>query len=441
VPGQRAPIRPARRSRLRWRAPAAAALLAALAVEFADELVDGTKSAALPLLRDSLGLSYSEIGLLAAVPLIAGSLIELPMGVLAGDGRRRHRVALAGGLAFIAALGIAAAAQSFGVLLAALVLFFPASGAFVSLTQAALMDAAPARQEQLMARWTLAGATGAVAGPGLLAAVIAAGGSWRTAFAVLALAAAAAWLALASAGRRLITRSGPEPADPAGADPGADPGADSGADPAGGAAAAEMPWPARFRRAGQALRDRSVLRWLILLQVSDLLLDAFTGFVAVYLVAVAGVSPAQAALAVGVRLAADLAGTALLIPVLDRVPGRILLRASAAAALALYPAFLLVPGFWPKVVILAGLSAVTAAWYPVLQAQLYASLPGQSGTAVSLLSAAGLAGGLGPLTVGFAAGALGLGWALGLLVVVPAAVLAGSGVTIRPGRAAGPGAR
>jgi FSR family fosmidomycin resistance protein-like MFS transporter len=436
VPAERAAISPARWARLRWRAPAAAALLAALAVEFADELVDGTKSAAMPLLRDSLGLSYSQIGLLAAVPLIAGSLIELPMGVLAGDGRRRHRIALAGGLAFIAALVIAAAAQSFGVLLAALVLFFPASGAFVSLTQAALMDAAPGRQEQLMARWTLAGATGAVAGPGLLAVVIAAGGTWRTAFAVLALAAAAAWLALVSAGRRLIARSGPEPAEsaePAGTDP--------GADPADGAAAAAMPWPARFRRAGQALRDRSVLRWLILLQVSDLLLDAFTGFVAVYLVAVAGVSPAQAALAVGVRLAADLAGTALLIPVLDRVPGRVLLRASAAAALALYPAFLLVPGFWPKVIILAGLSGVTAAWYPVLQAQLYASLLGQSGTAVSLLSAAGLAGGLGPLTVGFAAGALGLGWALGLLVVVPAAVLAGTGAKIRTGAAAGPGAR
>ncbi|HEY1641803.1 MAG TPA: MFS transporter [Streptosporangiaceae bacterium] len=431
MPAARAATSRARRPWLRRRAPAGAALLAALAVEFADELVDGTKSAAMPLLRDGLGLNYSQIGLLAAVPLIAGSLIELPMGVLAGDGRRRHRVALVGGLAFIAALVIAAAAHSFGVLLAALVLFFPASGAFVSLTQAALMDAAPSRQEQLMARWTLAGAAGAVAGPVLLAVVIAAGGTWRTAFLVLALAAGAAWLALVSAGARLAARPGPEPC-PAVRDDGAD----------DGAAGAGL--SARFRRAGQALRDRSVLRWLILLEISDLLLDAFTGFVALYLVAVAGVSPAQAALAVGVRLAADLAGTALLIPVLDRVSGRVLLRSSAAAALLLYPAFLVVPGFWPKVVILAGLSLVTAAWYPVLQAQLYASLPGQSGTAVSLLSAAGLAGGLGPLTVGFVAGALGLGWALGLLVVVPAAMLAGSGARLRrrdQDGAAGPGAR
>jgi MFS transporter, FSR family, fosmidomycin resistance protein len=405
--------------RLRWlrrRWPASAAVLAALAVELADELVDGTKSAALPLLRDSLGLSYSQIGLLSAVPLIAGSLIELPMGILAGEGRRRHRIAVLGGLAFILTLVAVAAAQTFGALLVALVLFFPASGAFVSLTQAGLMDAAPGRREQLMARWTLAGAVGAVTGPLLLTAVIAAAGTWRTAYLVLAVCSGLAWLALVTAGGRLATAAAP--ADEAGQEPG-----EAGQEPG---EAAAMPWQARLRQAGRALRDGPVLRWVILLEVSDLLLDVLTGFVALYLVAVAGVSPAQAALAIAVRLAADLAGTAVLIPVLSRVPGRAILRASAVAALGLYPAFLLVPGFWPKVVILAALSMATAAWYPVLQAQLYASLPGQSGTAVSLLSAAGLAGALGPLAVGFLAGTLGLGWALGLLVVVPAGVLAGA---------------
>jgi hypothetical protein len=40
--------------------------------------------------------------------------------------------------------------------------------------------------------------------------------------------------------------------------------------------------------------------------------------------------------------------------------------------------------------------------------------------------AAGLAGGLGPLAVGFAAERFGLSWALGALVVVPVVVLAGS---------------
>jgi FSR family fosmidomycin resistance protein-like MFS transporter len=378
-------------------------VLAALGAEFADELVDGTKSAALPLIRDSLHLSYGQVGLLAAVPLIAGSLIELPVGVLAGTGPRRRRVVLAGGLVFIAALLAAAAASTFAALLAALVLFFPASGAFVGLTEAQQLDAAPARRAQFMARWTLAGALGAVAGPGLLAAVVAAGGSWRTAFVVTALAAAAAWLGLAAAGR-----AGPSPGETVPPDAPAD------------------PEPAGLRSALRAARRPAVLRWLILLQVSDLLLDVLTGFVAVYFVAAAGASPARAALAVGVRLAADLAGSAVLVGVLERWPSRRVLRLSAGAALALYPAFLLVPGFWAKVGVLAALSLVTPAWYPVLQAELYASLPGASGVAVSLNSAATLAGGLGPLAVGYLAGWLGLGWALAGLVIVPACVLAGT---------------
>jgi len=42
---------------------------------------------------------------------------------------------------------------------------------------------------------------------------------------------------------------------------------------------------------------------------------------------------------------------------------------------------------------------------------------------VTLSSAAGLAGGLGPLAVGLAAQAFGLSWALAGLAVVPVAVL------------------
>jgi FSR family fosmidomycin resistance protein-like MFS transporter len=169
-----------------------------------------------------------------------------------------------------------------------------------------------------------------------------------------------------------------------------------------------------------------VLRWLVLLQVTDLLGDTLTGFVALYLVAVAGVSPGRAALGVGVRLGGDLIGAALAVPLLERLPGRLVLRLTAALALALYPAFLLVPGFGAKLAVLAVLSVATAAWYPAATGELYASLPGASGVAVSLVSAATLVGGLGPLAVGLAAGWLGLGWALAGLAVVPACVLAGA---------------
>ena len=377
----------------------ASVLAAALAVELVDELVGGTQGAAMPLIRHALALSYGQIGLLASVPLLLGSLLELPIGVVAGHGRRQRIAVLAGGVVFIASLAGAAAAGSFAALLVALVAFFPASGAFVGLTQSGLMDADPARQEQHMARWNLAGSAGAVAGPFLLIAVLAAGGSWRTAYLVLAACSVLAWLGVA--GR------GPRPSSPPA-------GEDGDADRAGA-----------VRRVQAALQQPVVIRWLVLLQLSDLLLDVLTGFLAIYLVDVVHATPAEAALGVGVRLVAGLAGDITLVRVLERTAGLRVLTASAAAAAVLYPGFLLVPGFWPKLAILAVLSIATAPWYPVLQASLYGSLPGRSGVAVTLSSAASLAGGAGPLAVGFLAERFGLAWALAGLALAPVGLLIG----------------
>jgi len=383
-----------------------------------DELVDGAKGAALPLIRRDLDLSYGQVGLLASVPLLVGGVLELPLGVLAGQGRRRRRAILGGGILFVLTLLGTASAGSFAVLMCTFIAFYPASGAFVSLTQAEIMDARPDRQTQVMARWDLAGAIGAVAGPLLLTAVLVSGGGWRVSYLVLAGLAALAWF-----GAYLR-----DPATAAVSRPGALADSD-----AADAAGAERPWRERVGEIvpeiGTALRDWGTLRWLLLIEVGDLLVDVFTGFLALYLVDVAHMTPAVAALAIAIRLGAALAGDAALIVILERVSDLTVLRASAGAAALLYPAFLLVPGVAVKLVVLAALSAVTAPWYPIVQARLYGSLPGRSSVAVTLSSAAGLAGGLGPLAVGLAAGGFGLSWALSALVVVPVAVL------LVPGRA------
>ena len=91
----------------------------------------------------------------------------------------------------------------------------------------------------------------------------------------------------------------------------------------------------------------------------------------------------------------------------------------------LYPGFLLVPGLGPKLVILGLLTIVTTPWYPVLQAQLYRSLPGESGIVVSLSSASSLLAGAVPLAVGFLAQGVGLAWALAGLAIAPVGILAG----------------
>ena len=384
----------------------AAVLAAALAVELVDELAGGVKSAALPLIRRDLGLSYGQIGLLESAPLLLGSIMELPLGILAGRGRRRRRAVLVGGAAFILTLIGAAAARSFAGLLVAFVLFFPASGAFVSLTQSGLMDADPGRREQHMARWELAGSAGSLAGPVLVIAVLAAGGGWRSAYLALAAAAAAAWLGVARKPPVPVPADGP------------------GADPAAGTAAVRRA-PPTSPSPFTALRQPGVVRWLVLLQVSDLLLDVFTGFLALYLVAVVHATPEQAALGVAIRLGAGLAGDAALIRALNHVSGLVLLRASAAVTAVVFPAFLLAGGLVPKLLLLGCLSVVTAPWYPVLQAELYGSLPDDSGVVVSLSSAAGLLSGAVPLAVGLLAERFGLAWALACLAIAPPLLLAG----------------
>ena len=119
----------------------------------------GTLGAAWPLVRDDLGLTYAEIGLALAIPGFVGSALDPLIGVLGDTGRRRV-VMVFGGVAFAGSAALVSASVGFWMLVVALVVANPASGAFVSLAQATLMDLAPAERERNMARWTLAGSFG-----------------------------------------------------------------------------------------------------------------------------------------------------------------------------------------------------------------------------------------------------------------------------------------
>jgi MFS transporter, FSR family, fosmidomycin resistance protein len=361
-----------------------------LAIEFVDELVFGVQDSALPLIRGDLGLSYAAIGLLLSAPNLAANLIEIPIGLLADSPRRRGFV-LAGGALFTAALVGVAVAPGFGVLLAALAVLYPASGAFVALSQADLMDADTSRREQNMARWNLVGSMGALAGPALLVAAVFVGAGWRGAYAAMAVVAAVALGGLALTAKRAEAHAG----------------------------AGERSLAVAVRAALRALARRDVLRNLLLLEVSDLMLDVLTGYLALYFVDVLGEPAWVGALVVGVRIAAGLAGDFLTIQVLERVGGLALVRVTAAAALVAYPLFLLVPGVVAKLVALALLSLLTAGWYPVLQARLYESLPGQSGAQLAIGNVFRIAATPIPLLIGLAAARFGLGSALWIFAVSP----------------------
>jgi FSR family fosmidomycin resistance protein-like MFS transporter len=369
-----------------------------LIIEFIDELVFGVTDAAWPLIRTDLGLNYIQIGLALSLPGIIASFIEPFLGIL-GDVWKRRVLILSGGLFFVASLFITAISHNYIILLFSFILFFPSSGAFVSLSQASLMDSAPERHEPNMARWTFAGSLGVVVGPLLLSGCLVLGFGWRPVFLLLGFIST---LILFSAWRLI---------------------------PHDGNPSADLPHFRDIfdglRNALKALRNGQVLRWLVLLEFSDLMLDVLYGFLALYFVDVAGFSAGNAALAVAVWTGVGLLGDFLLIPLVERVPGMDYLRWSVVLELILFPCFLLVPLPWLKLAIVGLMGFFNAGWYAILRANLYSAMPGQSGTVMALDNVSGLFGKLLPLGVGFAAQAFGLQWAMWLLLAGPIALFIG----------------
>jgi FSR family fosmidomycin resistance protein-like MFS transporter len=369
-----------------------------LLTELLDELVFGVNEAAWPLIRTDLTLSYVQIGLLLSVPGMVSALIEPFLGIL-GDVWKRRLLILGGGAFFALACFLTGLSTGFAVLMFAMCVFYPASGAFVGLSQAALMDSDPARHEQAMARWTFAGSFGVVLGPLLLSGMAFLGFGWRGVFISLA---GLSVLVLIFVWRRLPGDAHSLQAVPPLADI----------------------WLG-LRGAFSAVRRGEVMRWLVLLQFSDLMLDVLLGFLALYLVDVAHLTVAQAALGVAVWTGLGLLGDFLLIPLLERVRGLAYLRWSVLLELVLFPAFLLVHGLAGKYVVLGLLGFFNSGWYAILKGRLYASMPGKSGTVMTIDSLFSLLGMILPFGIGLAAQYFGLRDAMWLLLLGPLALMIG----------------
>jgi FSR family fosmidomycin resistance protein-like MFS transporter len=348
------------------------------------------------LLRADFALSYVQIGLIMSLPAIIADLVEPALGILADIWRRRVLI-LAGGAVFCVSVALTGLSDQFWLLLLSFVLFYPASGSFVNVSQIILMDSEPLRREQNMARWTFAGSVGMAAGPLVVGASAALGSGWRGAF---LLSAALSALLVVRVWRSRF--------------------------PAESSRAEDEGWPAFWqglRGAGKALRRASVLRWLALLRFSDLMLDVLFGFLALYFVDVVAVPAADAILAVTLWTVTGLVGDFLVIPVLERVPAPRYLRATAAAMIVAFTLFLLATPLGIKLALLGLIGLLKSGWYAILEARLFASLPGQAGTALAVSNVAGLVGSLIPLGLGAVAEAAGLKVMMWLLLAGPVLIL------------------
>ena len=368
-----------------------------LAVEFADEFAFGLREAAWPEIRTDLNMSYLLVGLVLGVPGIVTGGFDLVIGVL-GDTRHRKRIMVGGGIVFGIAILLAAVSVNGWMLLAVTILFYPASFAFVALSQATLMDSDPAHHEHNMARWTFAGSVGLVLGSLVLAAAVSVDISWRWLFAAVGFGSLALTVLVA---RDLEM-------------------------PIGTGRSANV----RLVRLGIAGALRSMIRagvrrWLVLLGFSDMMLDVLLGFLALYFVDVIGVSPAQAAVAVTMWSVVGLVGDFAIIPLIERMNGITYLRISAALSAGVFVAFMLTPWYWGAVALVGVLGFLNAGWYSILQAQLYTAMPGRSGRVTAVSSITGVLGAFVPLGVGALAVVAGLEAAMWVLLLGPVALVVG----------------
>lgn len=371
-----------------------------LVIEFIDEFVFGMEHAAMPFIRDSLGLNYDQIGLLFTIPSTIAIFIEMIFGIL-GDGHGRKWIVIGGGIGFTIACTLSAISQNFTMLLLSFIIFAPSSGGFVTLSQAILMDIAPDRHQQNMARWTFAGSLGVVGG----SLIFGIWNDWRALYGVCALLAGGALVIIIW---HYATGLAPQEAV-------------RGSN-------ADEDWSFRegFKEALGQLRRAEVLRWFTLLEFSDLMLDILLAYLALYFVDIVGKTEAEAALAVAIWTGVGLIGDFLLIPLLERVNPLRYLRFSAGLLFILYPLFLIVPSLEIKLVILAMLGFFNAGWYSILQGQIYTTLPDNSAAAeLTLGNITGFIGGFIPLIIGMIAERAGLDVAMWVLLLGPIALLIG----------------
>lgn len=360
-----------------------------------DELTTGLLVVGLPLVRDTLHLSYDHAGFLFTAGALSSLLLE-PGINLASDRASKRLPILAGMLCLMAAFVLAAAAPGYALLLLAFVVLFPANGAAVGLAQAALIDASSALG-RTMTRWTMMSGIGDLLAPLAVGAGVALGLGWRE----LCFGAAVLWLAAACV---LVPQRFPRFTHPSMEDD-----------------APSQPFLAVIR---SALRHRELLRWAAISLLATTLDEVYLAFAALYLHDRLNASQEIIGVVIALALGAGLLALVVLDRLQVRVEGRRLLPWMALTAVAGVAVFLLAPNVVLAALGLALTELSAVGWYPIAKAAAYAMLPGRSGLvrAVVLLGApfeTALPG-----VVGLIAARFGLAAGLSFLALGPLAMLA-----------------
>jgi predicted MFS family arabinose efflux permease len=365
------------------------ALLAALVlVRFADEWFTFFPAGALESIRDDLGLSYAEMGLvLTALP--GGGLVGNAFALAADFVDRRWLAALGA-----AAYGVCLLAFGFGgsfvVLLVAAFAWGAASDAFVHGLEVALVDLCRGDVAPALARVNAYAAVGDLLGPLTLAAAAELGLGWRGAFGVggALMLGYAAWIA----GQRF-----PPPSRSSGTTVG--------------------------EAVLAAVRDRRLLLLAVVDGLYGLLDEPFLGFAAAFLRRERGEDEAVATLAVGAAVVAGIVGYAVVPVVARRTAGRRVLAPLALILVLSIASLLVAPDVTAQALALGVFGLAGAVFYSLEQATYLSLRPGFAGTSQAVVATIGHFAIAFPALVGAVADAHGLAAGLAVYATVPVLIL------------------
>ncbi len=324
-----------------------------------DEIISGFSTIGLPLFREQLGLSYAQIGLIFTVSALFGMVLEPLLNLLSDRGSKRYWI-LGGLLVSTFGFILKANTQSFVLLLLAFIIASPAGNAAVGLSQAALVELAPTRETQVMARWTFLSSIGDFFAPLIIVAIVSIHLGWMGLWWI----AASLWLVIAI---MVGTHRFPGPSG----------------------AVDEEVIATKTLLAGLrgALRDPILLRWAALTVIPTMVDEVFLVFTALYLRDIVRVSQEG----VGLVIAIHTAGALLGLFVLDRF----LLQWSTPRQLLVWLALLVLVGMigllsihqlWVATLALFVIGLGASGWYPIAKGQAYRRLPGRVGTVRAVIS-------------------------------------------------------
>lgn len=371
--------------------------VALLSTTMFDEIVAGFSVVGLPLIRNQLHLSYTQIGLLLGIGGFSALLLEPVIDLLSDRTSRRHWIL--GGLAIVvASFVLAGSAGNFLLLLLAFALIDPSASTALGQSQAALIAHNPYESTRTMTHWTIAAGIGDLLSPLVVGMLVSFHQSYTTLFYLGALL----WFlpAIVMYRQRFPAEANKQVEDNA----------------------AEVSLLAGFR---EALHHLQLLRWAMLTIIPTMMDEVLLGFQTLYLHDVLQVSQ----LAISLIVALAMGSALLMLVLLDRVllhrfSARQLLIYSSVFCLAGVISFLTVRSLWLTIPAMLLINSTAMLWYPVAKGQAYMTFPERTGTVRAVISLLGIPFVFLPTLTGLLANQFGIITALAFLGTAPLLMLA-----------------